>query len=79
MIRLIVRTQDSSFACNIGGPGTSADISFRTFDISVPELEAFLQEPKAGKWNCVERSIIGAEVVDVALIADHHHTQETKT
>ena len=62
MLRIIVRTVDSSTACNIGGPGTPLDVSFDTFEIDAPHIEEFLTE-FVGKQNaCVERCVIGVEL-----------------
>lgn len=61
MIRIIVRTDDGGFACNIGGPGTPAHTTYKTFDIEAPELEAFMREsfhPSA----CIMRQIVGASL-----------------
>lgn len=65
MIRIIVRTMDGSFACHLGGPGTPAELSFKTFDIDAPELETFLREDVGRNNSGVSRSAIGIEVLDV--------------
>mgnify|MGYP001580416093 CR=1 FL=1 len=67
MIRVIVRTVNSSMACNIGGPGAPVFTSYRTFDIDVPELELFLREPANERWECIERCVVGAEILKPVL------------
>lgn len=55
-VRIIVATTDARCAANVGGP---VHVSYTTFDVSAPDLEAFM----AQKWECVERSIVGVEVI----------------
>lgn len=63
MIRLIIKTMDGSFAANLGGPGTPAEISYKTFDIDAPEIEKYLKQPIAENWSVASRAVIGAEVL----------------
>jgi hypothetical protein len=44
MIRLIVRREDMS-PCQVGG---NPQVSYRTFDVELPEVEAYLKE--SPKW-----------------------------
>jgi hypothetical protein len=62
MLRLIIKCTDQGFACNIGGPGTVPDISMKTFDVDLPEVEKFLRPGKA--YPFVMREVIGVEVID---------------
>jgi len=63
VIRVIVRTMDGSFGCHIGGPGTPAEFSYKTFDIEAPELERFLSEDVGRNGSGVSRSPVGIEVI----------------
>jgi hypothetical protein len=56
MIRIIVRTSDCGAAAHVGGP---VDLSFKTFDVSIPELEQFLSE----KRDYSAREVVGVEVI----------------
>lgn len=56
MIRVIVRTDYASMAVNVAGAAVVTE--FKTFDISAPELEAFVAEPMHA-YN--HRSIVGVE------------------
>lgn len=59
-LRIIVRNSDWGYACNIGGPGTSATVTHKTFDIDAPAVEAFMKA--VGQYD--ERTIIGVEVLE---------------
>jgi len=61
MIRIIVRTDEASMAANVGG---AVESTWKTFDVVLPELEAFLQKPKAEKWPYSHRQVSGVEVLD---------------
>lgn len=58
MLRVIVRTDDAGMACNVGGAVNS---SFKTFDISAPEVEAFL---RASQGTYGQRQVVGVEITD---------------
>lgn len=58
-LRIIVRNSDWGYACNVGGPGTSATVTHKTFDIDAPTVEAFLKA--AGQYD--ERAVVGVEVL----------------
>ena len=61
MIRVIVETCDAGMAANVGG---SAETTFRTFDVDLPALEAFLREPEGPpKWSYSHRQVKGVEVL----------------
>lgn len=61
MIRIIVQTDDAGMAANCGG---SVDTKFRTFDVDLPEVEAFLREPNGvGVWRYAHRQVKGVEVL----------------
>lgn len=59
MIRIIIRTDDAGMAANIGG---NVDTKYRTFDISAPEIEAFMRE-KLDSYS--HRHFVGVELVAV--------------
>lgn len=65
-IRIIVRTDDAAMACNVGGTVLS---EFRTFDVELPELEAFLRgQPVAHPSTKYDhRQVIGVEIVEKAI------------
>jgi hypothetical protein len=61
MIRIIVQTDDAGMAVNIGG---AVKRELKTFDLNIPDLEAYLQE--ASHWTpgyYCQRQVIGVEVV----------------
>jgi hypothetical protein len=61
VIRVIVATVNSLRAANVGGP---VDISYRSFDIAAPDLEAFMGERKNWSVNALQdRTIIGVELL----------------
>jgi hypothetical protein len=49
-------------AANVGG---AVHTDHRTFEVDLPELEAFLAEPKRHNWTYTQRQVIGVEVVCV--------------
>lgn len=63
MLRIIIRTTDAGTAAHLGGPGTQIDVSFKTFDVSAPDVEDFLRQ-----WNRpgshIDRVVIGVEILD---------------
>lgn len=59
MLRLIVRTDDAGMAVNVGG---SVLVQYRTFDVDLPEVEAFLG--RVG--NLAHRQVVGVELVPAA-------------
>lgn len=63
MLRVIVKRSDTSVACNIGGPGTGADISYKTFDIEAPALEEWLRGGGLDEARYDIREAIGVEVL----------------
>lgn len=57
MIRLILRTDELSAAVHVGGPVLT---SYKTFDVSLPEVEAYLSE----KFDAyTTRQFVGVEVL----------------
>ena len=56
MIREVVQTSDAVMAANVGGPVQNR---LRTFDVDLPELEAFLRED-LGVY--ADRQVIGVEL-----------------
>ena len=59
MIRIIVRTDNAGMAVNVGG---SVETLWRTFDVSLPELEAFLRHP-GGTQTYTHRQVTGVELL----------------
>lgn len=59
MIRVIVTIADAGMAANVGGP---VEVSARTFDVSAPELEAFLRVPPHEKYT--SRFVSGVEILE---------------
>lgn len=68
-MRIIVRTDYAGMAANVGG---SVLTEFRTFDVSTPEVEAFLAE-KLGSYD--QRQVIG---VERRALADKDTPRETE-
>lgn len=64
MIRIIIRTDDANMAAHV--QGACIETEFRTFDIEVPEIEAFMNQPRTEKWQYVSRTIVGVEVLAAA-------------
>jgi hypothetical protein len=60
MIRVIVRSTDIGAACHVGGP---VSLSFATFDLEAPDLEAALRRGGDG-YLAVEA--IGIHVIEPA-------------
>jgi len=58
MIRLILSEADAGMAANVGGPVT---ITYKTFDIDAPEVEAWLKSPTS---SYAQRRLVGCEVLD---------------
>lgn len=61
MIRIVCVEVDAGAAACVGGP---VHTRYRTFDVDVPALEAWLREPKQQKWTYVERNTHGIELLD---------------
>lgn len=60
MIRVLVRTNDNGAAVHVGGP---VNISYRTFDVVAPALEAFLREYEAPTYT--HREVVGVELLSI--------------
>lgn len=60
MLRIIVQTDDANMAAHVGG---NVHISHRTFDVELPELEAFLRDTAN---NYAQRRVIGVEVPELS-------------
>lgn len=58
MIRVIVRESDYSAAAHV--EGMAASVAFRTFDVELPEIEAYLTKPPS-TWT--DRQFVGIEIV----------------
>jgi hypothetical protein len=56
MIRLILRDTDTGAAAHIGGP---VDTIWRTVDVDLPEVEAWLRE--TFEWH--SREVVGVELL----------------
>lgn len=67
-LRLIVRTDDGNMAAQIGG---GVLVQYRTFDVDLPEVEAFLRAGGSNSGNDYSfRQLVGAEVVTPPLPDD---------
>jgi hypothetical protein len=66
-IRIIVRECDEGAARNVGGP---VQTRHRTFDVDLPELEAYLRNVP---YDYVCREVIGVELVAVAPAEGGQH------
>lgn len=61
-LRIIVRTDDANALAH--GAASNAEVTFRTFDVDLPEVEAFLLEARDSKINpFLTRTVIGIEVL----------------
>jgi hypothetical protein len=60
MIRIVVQEAEAGMAANVGGP---VQIKYRTFDVNLPELEAYLREPKEQKLTYTDRQVSGVELL----------------
>ena len=58
MLRIIVREDNASMAAHVGG---AVATTFRTFDVEIATIEAFLSDPKQSEYS--HQQIIGIEVV----------------
>lgn len=60
MLRVIVATTDASRAAHVGGP---VQVTYKTFDIDAPEVEAFMAQayPRNQFWD---RTLVGVEILD---------------
>jgi hypothetical protein len=58
-LRIIVRTDDASMACNVDGAVVS---DFKTFDVEAPEVEAHIRTMGSNTYrNC---HIVGVEIME---------------
>jgi hypothetical protein len=61
MIRIIVATTDACRAAHVGGP---VEVTYRTFDVVIPELEAFMAERDGWKKEgLLDRTVVGVELI----------------
>jgi len=58
MIRIVVRVDNANMAANVGG---SVETTFRTFDVDIPALEAFL---RAAQGRYSHANVLGIELLD---------------
>ena len=63
MIRIICVESDISAAANVGG--SAAHVSYRSFEVEAPELEAWLAEAGGHGWRYIIRSVVGVETQPV--------------
>lgn len=61
MIRLVVRTDDANQAAHVGG---AVQVTYKTFDVELPEVEAFIDEVREKKWQFTSRQIVGFEMLE---------------
>lgn len=59
MIRVVVQTIGVVDAVHVGGP---VHTSLHTFDVELPEIEAFLSEPERMNDHYTHRQIVGFEI-----------------
>lgn len=57
MLRIIMVEADAGMAVNVGGP---VEVSYRTFDVEIPELEKALRD-KTNRYR--QRSVCGVELL----------------
>lgn len=62
MIRIIIKTED--VAPIVCGGGSQAEVSMKSFDVDLPEIEAFLAEPRLRCATYTTRNIIGYELIE---------------
>lgn len=63
MIRIICQETNTGDAAHVGGP---VHLSYKTFDVDAPELEAWLHQPEAERSIYCMREPHGVEVLSVA-------------
>lgn len=61
MIRVIVRTTDVSEVIHAGG---YVHVTNKTFDVDLPELEAFLRRDEGVKSSYATSEVIGIELLE---------------
>lgn len=62
MIRIICTEVCRGNAAHVGGP---PEVTCKTFDVEVPEVEQWLREPKVMNDHYTDRTITGYEVLEV--------------
>ena len=67
MLRIIAQESDGAMAANVGG---DVFISTKTFDVDLPELEAYLMENNGNTFS--HRQVKGVEVIITAPV-EHMH------
>ena len=60
MLRIIVRGSDNGAAIHVGGPVV---IDYKTFDVELPKVEAYLTEFTGVQDSYTSREIVGVEVM----------------
>lgn len=58
-LRIIIRTDDANMAANVGG---SVLVTYQTFDVEIPEVEAFLKALDGHVYE--NRQVVGVELVN---------------
>lgn len=61
MLRIICRSVDEGGAVNVGSP---VDVTYKTFDCNLPDVEAYIMEHAGEQQWYLHRSVIGVEVVE---------------
>ncbi|MGY3588061.1 hypothetical protein [Bradyrhizobium sp. USDA 4350] len=59
-LRIIVRTDNAVQAAHVGG---AVDTRYRTFDVDLPEIEAFLRDGGISENSFLIRQVVGVEIV----------------
>lgn len=62
MIRIICQETNTGDAAIVGGP---VHLSYKTFDVAAPELEAWLNQPEAERSIYIMREPHGVELISV--------------
>lgn len=57
MLRIIIRTDNANVAANVGG---SVETTWRTFDVSLPEVERALRD----EHQLAHTQVVGVELID---------------
>lgn len=61
MLRIIIRTDSAQMAVNVGG---AVYTNFRTFDVSLPEVEAALDSGGRNEDGSFEHTqVVGVEII----------------
>jgi hypothetical protein len=65
VLRIIIRTEDRGAAANVNG--ATCDTYYTTFDVDLPEVEAYLLEHKSNGY--VNRHLMGVQLEPINRVA----------